>query len=314
MLPWNTSSAARNNSAGLSGRIQKALSAFAPTTGLTTISSESSDSYSDRRSVIDGLVSHAVLDNGALVVAHAGLPESMHGRASNAVRSFALYGDTTGETDEFGLPVRYPWANDYRGRAAVVYGHTPVPEATWVNGTICIDTGCVFGGKLTALRWPERELVSVPALQMYYEPTKPLAPPLDERGADELDPTGPTGALADLSGNGISNLLKFAFALDPHSTDISGLPVTTIEPPAPATSRYLTLRYRRLLTPGPIQYVIEVSSDFLTWASTPADYEEIAPALPTGDGLTETVTVRVLPAIETPETPARYIRVRVVVP
>ena len=136
---------------------------------------------------IDGLVSHAVLDGGGLVVAHAGLPESMHGRASNAVRSFALYGDTTGETDDFGLPVRYPWANDYRGRAAVVYGHTPVPEATWVNGTICIDTGCVFGGKLTALRWPERELVSVPAAQMYYEPTKPLAPPLDERPADELD-------------------------------------------------------------------------------------------------------------------------------
>ena len=64
---------------------------------------------------IDGLVSHSVLDGGKLVVAHAGLPEEMHGRASGAVRSFALYGDTTGETDEFGLPVRYPWADDYRG-------------------------------------------------------------------------------------------------------------------------------------------------------------------------------------------------------
>ena len=92
-------------------------------------------------------MSHFVLDGGDLVVAHAGLPERMHGRASAAVRSFALYGDTTGETDEFGLPVRYPWAEDYRGRAAVVYGHTPVPDAAWVNGTICIDTGCVFGGR-----------------------------------------------------------------------------------------------------------------------------------------------------------------------
>lgn len=136
---------------------------------------------------LDGLVSHAVLDGGALVVAHAGLPEAMHGRASSAVRSFALYGDTTGETDEFGLPVRYPWANDYRGRAAVVYGHTPIPEATWVNGTICIDTGCVFGGRLTALRWPERDLVSVAAERMYYEPTKPLTPVIDERPNDELD-------------------------------------------------------------------------------------------------------------------------------
>src|SRR6478672_643128 len=102
-------------------------------------------------------------------------------RTCTAGRSFSLYGDTTGETDEFGLPIRYPWANDYRGRAAVVYGHTPVPEATWVNGTICIDTGCVFGGKLTALRWPERELVSVPAATTYYEPLKSLAPPRETR-------------------------------------------------------------------------------------------------------------------------------------
>ncbi|MFK4106551.1 polynucleotide kinase-phosphatase [Streptomyces sp. NPDC019531] len=126
------------------------------------------------REFIDGLVSHYVLDGGRLVVCHAGLPEKYHGRTSGRVRSHALYGDTTGETDEFGLPVRYPWAEDYRGRAAVVYGHTPVPEATWLNNTICLDTGAVFGGKLTALRWPERELVDVPAEQVWYEPVKPL--------------------------------------------------------------------------------------------------------------------------------------------
>ncbi len=125
---------------------------------------------------IDGLVSHYVLDDGNLVVAHAGLKESMQGRSSGAVRSFALYGDTTGETDEFGLPVRYAWADDYRGKALVVYGHTPVPEATFVNNTICIDTGCVFGGKLTALRYPERELVSVDAARTYWEPARPLRP------------------------------------------------------------------------------------------------------------------------------------------
>ncbi|MDL5204330.1 polynucleotide kinase-phosphatase [Streptomyces sp. ALI-76-A] len=126
------------------------------------------------REFIDGLVSHYALDGGRLVVCHAGLPEKYHGRTSGRVRSHALYGDTTGETDEFGLPVRYPWAEDYRGRAAVVYGHTPVPEATWLNNTICLDTGAVFGGKLTALRWPERELVDVPAERVWYEPTKPL--------------------------------------------------------------------------------------------------------------------------------------------
>jgi protein phosphatase len=123
----------------------------------------------------DRLLSHLVFDDGKLVVAHAGLPAAMHRRASAAVRAFALYGDTTGETDEYGLPVRYPWAQDYRGRAMVVYGHTPVPETTWVNGTICLDTGCVFGGRLTALRYPERELVSVPAREVYYEPARPLA-------------------------------------------------------------------------------------------------------------------------------------------
>ncbi len=176
---------------------------------------------------IDGLVSHAILDGGSLVVAHAGLPEQMHGRSSGAVRSFALYGDTTGETDDFGLPVRYPWANDYRGRAAVVYGHTPVPEAMWINGTICIDTGCVFGGKLTALRWPERELVSVPARQMYYEPSRPLAPAVAERPADVLDLDDVTGKRiieARLTGtvtvreeNAAAALeVMSRFAIDPH--------------------------------------------------------------------------------------------------
>ncbi|MCC9705071.1 polynucleotide kinase-phosphatase [Streptomyces sp. MNU76] len=136
---------------------------------------ESEEFKQEVRRFIDGLVSHYVLDGGKLVVCHAGLPEKYHGRTSGRVRSHALYGDTTGETDEFGLPVRYPWAQDYRGRAAVVYGHTPVPTATWLNNTICLDTGAVFGGRLTALRWPERELVDVPAEKVWYEPARPLA-------------------------------------------------------------------------------------------------------------------------------------------
>ena len=97
---------------------------------------------------IDGLISHYVLDDGKLVVAHAGMKEEMQGRGSGKVREFALYGETTGETDEFGLPVRCNWAAEYRGRATVVYGHTPVPEPEWLNRTTNIDTGCVFGGKL----------------------------------------------------------------------------------------------------------------------------------------------------------------------
>lgn len=123
---------------------------------------------------IDELVSHYVLDDGKLVVAHAGMKEEMQGRGSGKVRDFALYGETTGETDEFGLPVRYNWAAEYRGRAMVIYGHTPVPQPDWLNRTINIDTGCVFGGSLTALRYPERELFSIPARAAYAQPVRPL--------------------------------------------------------------------------------------------------------------------------------------------
>ncbi len=130
----------------------------------------------DAADFLDGLVSHYVLDDGKLVVAHAGMKQEMQGRGSGKVRDFALYGETTGETDEFGLPVRHNWAAEYRGSAMVVYGHTPVPEPEWLNRTVNIDTGCVFGGKLTALRYPEKEFVSVPAARTYCEPARPFLP------------------------------------------------------------------------------------------------------------------------------------------
>jgi polynucleotide kinase-phosphatase len=151
---------------------------------LAQLEGETEEFRASALAFMDGLISHFVLDDGRLVVAHAGLKEAYHGRSSGRVRSFALYGDTTGETDDYGLPVRYPWAQEYRGRATVVYGHTPVPQAEWVNNTICLDTGVVFGGSLTALRYPEREIVSVPAEQEWYEPARPLAPAgLDRDGS-----------------------------------------------------------------------------------------------------------------------------------
>ncbi|MFE4536958.1 polynucleotide kinase-phosphatase [Streptomyces scopuliridis] len=149
------------------------------------------------REFIEGLVSHYVLDGGKLVVCHAGLPEKYHGRTSGRVRSHALYGDTTGETDEFGLPVRYPWAEEYRGRAAVVYGHTPVPKTSWINNTLCLDTGAVFGGGMTALRWPEREIVDIPAERVWYEPARPLV--TEAPGGREARPLD----LADVRGKRI---------------------------------------------------------------------------------------------------------------
>ena len=137
-------------------------------------------------SFIDKLISHLVLDDGRLVVAHAGLKQAMQGRSSGAVREFCLYGETTGEIDAYGLPVRANWAADYRSSAMVVHGHTPVVTPAWLNNTLCVDTGCVFGGALTALRYPERELVSVPAARVYCEPMRPVAAPA-ELVSDQLD-------------------------------------------------------------------------------------------------------------------------------
>lgn len=184
-------------------------------------------------SFCDGLVSHLVLDGGKLVIAHAGLKEAYHMRASGRVRSFALYGDTTGESDEYGLPVRLPWARDYRGRAAVVYGHTVVPRAEWLNNTLCIDTGCVFGGELTALRWPERETVAVPAEQTWFEPVRPAMPETTADGsaspvidAGDLGLGGswpglhvetPDGAVRTDEGNTLAALeVMSRFAVDPR--------------------------------------------------------------------------------------------------
>lgn len=138
------------------------------------------------KTFLRGLLSHYVLDDGQLVVAHAGLKESMQGRGSAAIRSFAMYGETTGEIDEFGLPVRYQWAQDYRGKATVVYGHTPVPYTEFLNNTVDIDTGCVFGGSLTAMRYPERAFVRVNAKETYCEPSRPFLN-TDENAATEYD-------------------------------------------------------------------------------------------------------------------------------
>ena len=166
---------------------------------LTQLDDETAEFKKEVETFLGGLVSHYVLDEGALVVAHAGMKEEMAGRASGAVRSFALYGDVTGEKDEFGLPVRRDWAAEYRGRARVVYGHTPVAQPEWVNNAINIDTGCVFGGALTALRYPELELVSVPAKAQYSEPVRPLA--VQQTRDDVLD-------LADVAGGFDSSSAK----------------------------------------------------------------------------------------------------------
>lgn len=144
---------------------------------------ESADFKEDVRLFIERLPHHLWLDGGALVVAHAGIREEMIGVEGGKTRSFCLYGDTDPGKDQHGLSIRYHWAAHYQGRPAVVYGHTPVADADWVNNTICIDTGCCFGGRLTALRWPERRLVAVPARQAYAKALRPFGHPPVRAGA-----------------------------------------------------------------------------------------------------------------------------------
>ncbi len=107
------------------------------------------------------------LADGALVIAHAGIPERYIGQTSKKVKTFVLYGDITGESHPNGMPVRKDWASNYSGGSLIVYGHTPVREPRWVNHTVNIDTGCVFGGKLTALRYPELHTLSVDSSMPY---------------------------------------------------------------------------------------------------------------------------------------------------
>jgi protein phosphatase len=116
---------------------------------------------------LDAMPSHLILERGALVVAHAGLPRQLHGRVDEHTREVAMYGVTAGGLDEDGLPIRVNWARQYNGPPCVVYGHTPVVEPTWYHDTIDIDTGCSFGHRLSAVRFPEKEIAWVPALREY---------------------------------------------------------------------------------------------------------------------------------------------------
>ncbi|WP_227521512.1 bis(5'-nucleosyl)-tetraphosphatase PrpE [Bacillus alkalisoli] len=112
---------------------------------------------------------YEVLDSGKLVVCHAGIKKEYIGSASKKVKTFVLYGDITGEFEESGMPVRRDWARHYDGEAWVVYGHTPVKDVRTINKTVNIDTGAVFGGHLSAIRYPEMEVVSVASSMPFVE-------------------------------------------------------------------------------------------------------------------------------------------------
>ena len=139
------------------------------------MASEDPAFHAQVRTYLASLPIYLWLDGGRLVVAHAGLKADMVGRDGGKVKSFALYGETTGETDGYGSPVRLNWALDHPGDPAIVYGHVAAPDVQAVNNTWCIDTGCCFGGKLTALRWPEQKILSVGARKIWFAANRPLA-------------------------------------------------------------------------------------------------------------------------------------------
>ena len=136
------------------------------------------------RDFLIALPHHLLLDDGRLVAVHAGLPAHLQGRDSGRVWSFALYGDVERQgKSENGLPIRRDWAAEYHGPALVAYGHTPVQQPRWKNHTVNLDTGCVFGGQLSALLYPELTTRSVPARAIYREANRALMEvEPDERG------------------------------------------------------------------------------------------------------------------------------------
>lgn len=142
-------------------------------TTVAELNNVSKEEYSQIRKMFLFLVEKSplyhVLDSGNLVIAHAGIQAKDIGQTNKRVKTFVLYGDITGETNPDGTPVRRDWSKSYNGRAVVVYGHTPVKEPRFLNHTVNIDTGCVFGGKLTALRYPEMTTVQVPSSMPYVE-------------------------------------------------------------------------------------------------------------------------------------------------
>lgn len=162
-------------------KLARTLSGFniATESGLATsvaqLLNEPESFHEEVRRFIEMLPSHLVLAHGRLVVAHAGLNEKYHGRTCSAVYGLCLHGETTTGMDESGQSLRVDWAQRYRGTAEVVYGHTPHMNPEWRNRTFNVDTGCVFGGTLSAMRWPEKELVSVPARRLYAVPARPLS-------------------------------------------------------------------------------------------------------------------------------------------
>lgn len=63
-----------------------------------------------------------------------------------------------------------PWADFWNGPETVIYGHTPRRAVFRRPFSVGIDTGCVYGGRLTAFIFPHRVICQVKALEHYAHP------------------------------------------------------------------------------------------------------------------------------------------------
>ncbi|WP_035102280.1 metallophosphoesterase [Aneurinibacillus terranovensis] len=121
------------------------------------------------RDLLMGVPSHLIIVQDGIqvaVAAHAGIRDNYIGKDSKRIRDFCRYGDTDG-FDETGRPIRKDWTVYHRSDKIIIWGHDPKPEPLVKNNTVNIDQGAVFGGYLSAYRFPEKEFVSVKAKENY---------------------------------------------------------------------------------------------------------------------------------------------------
>ena len=121
-----------------------------------------------------------------------------------------------------------------------------------------------------------------------------------------------SGPSADPDSDGIPNLLEYALGLNPRSVDVSLLPSSATGTDPVDGQSYLYFSYRRWIsTASAVQYVVETSSDLLSWSAEGSDLEAVGTPTPNADGVTETVTVRLVPSLSTPGASRKFIRLRV---
>ncbi|MDM5234548.1 polynucleotide kinase-phosphatase [Lysinibacillus pakistanensis] len=113
--------------------------------------------------------SHYVLMNKGLasaVVTHAGIRDRYIGKQSSRISDFCRYGDVQ-ELNISGKPIRNDWFTEHQTSQLIIWGHDPKINPLKQNHTLNIDQGVVFGGQLTAFRYPEQTIISVNAYKNY---------------------------------------------------------------------------------------------------------------------------------------------------